>query len=390
MVPGLTSPPKSTSSVPLAPVDIDSSFQVPWSVHVLSGLAARFPGMWKLLGNLETATYSERLPAVVDRPIFISGIARSGSTILLEILAAHAQVGTHRYRDFPLLHTPIWWHQATERRHSRTLPVERTHGDGIMVTPDSPEAMEESLWMSFFPQAHDSSVSQFLNRTDDHPAFEAFYRDHLRKVLYIRGRTRYVSKGNYNLSRLPYLHKMFPDARFLVPIRHPVQHIASLMKQHRLFSEGETRYPRALAQMQRVGHFEFGLDRRPIHVGDGEVIREIQDLWKQGDEVRGWAKYWSHLYGWTADLLHTDSLLGDASLVVRFEDLCSDPHTMLERLVHHCRLEPDANVSAFEHQIHAPTYYKVKFTDDELAIIAAETSTTAARYGYDTQAPVGR
>src|SRR5690606_16366424 len=99
-------------------------------------------------------------------------------------------------------------------------------------------------------------VSQFLDRSCSNPEFEKFYRDHLLKLLWVRDRSRYASKGNYNISRLPYLQKMFPEARFVVPIRHPVPHIASLMKQHRLFVEGETKYPRALAHMQRVGHFE--------------------------------------------------------------------------------------------------------------------------------------
>ena len=42
-------------------------------------------------------------------------------------------------------------------------PAERAHKDRILVTPDSPEAMEEVLWMRFFPAVHDEAASQVLD-----------------------------------------------------------------------------------------------------------------------------------------------------------------------------------------------------------------------------------
>ena len=147
-------------------------------------------------------------------------------------------------------------------------PAERAHKDRILVTPDSPEAMEEVLWMRFFPEAHETGKDQVLTDATSNPAFERFYKDHLKKILLVRGGRRYLSKGNYNLTRFAYLLKLFPDARFIVPVRDPRWHIASLIKQHRLFCDEERRDPRILQHMRRAGHFEFGLDRRAINVGD--------------------------------------------------------------------------------------------------------------------------
>src|SRR3546814_18222232 len=93
----------------------------------------------------------------------------------------------------------------------------------------------------------------------------------MRKLLWVRRRPRYLAKANYNGTRMEYLLKLFPDARFVLPLRDPAAHIASLMKQQRLFCEGERRHPAALEHMRRIGHFEFGIDRRPIHVGDGAI-----------------------------------------------------------------------------------------------------------------------
>ena len=74
-----------------------------------------------------------------------------------------------------------------------------------------------------------------LDRQTSHPAFESFYRDHIRKLLRVRGGRRYLAKGNYNVTRLEYLLQLFPDARFVIPVRDPRWHIASLIKQHALF-----------------------------------------------------------------------------------------------------------------------------------------------------------
>ena len=93
-------------------------------------------------------------------------------------------------------------------------------------------------------------ASQVLDAATSNPAFERFYADHLKKILLVRGGQRYLSKGNYNLTRFAYLRKLFPDARFIVPVRDPRWHIASLMKQHRLFCAEERRDPRILKHMR--------------------------------------------------------------------------------------------------------------------------------------------
>src|SRR5690606_31841602 len=137
-------------------------------------------------------------------------------------------------------------------------------------------------------------------------------------LLAVRGRRRYVAKGNYNVTRLAYLHRLFPDARFVIPVRDPVWHIASLIKQQTLFAEGQRARPEALRHLQRVGHFEFGLDRRPIHTGDARAVAEIARLWDGGEEVLGWARYWALVHDHIADRLAGDAALRDASLVVRY------------------------------------------------------------------------
>jgi hypothetical protein len=357
---------------------------------VLGRLVERYPDFMLRLGRWETDWASDSLAGqTVDRPIYVTGLARSGSTILLELLAAHPDVATHQYKDFPLIPIPVWWNWFLERASSgEAAPVERSHKDGIYVTPESPEAMEEVLWMAFFPICHDPAVSNVLSEQDGAPEFEAFYRHHVRKLLMVRGGRRYLAKGNYNVSRLGFLRKLFPDACFVVPVRDPVGHIASLMKQHRLFCEEETRDPRVLAYMRRSGHFEFGLDRRPINFGSADTVREIEELWRAGKEIEGWAIYWSSVYGFVADLIEGDPLLARQILLVHYDDLCGEPERTLGRLYRHCGLEvAEGTLREQAARISAPSYYKSGFSDEEVRMIRAATDGTVARIRDLVQTP---
>ena len=84
--------------------------------------------------------------------------------------------------------TPWLWNRLLDYTPQKAAPpVERTHKDGIKVTPDSPEALEEVLWMAFFPGLHDPRQNAALDERTSNPAFERFYRDHIRKLLQVRG-----------------------------------------------------------------------------------------------------------------------------------------------------------------------------------------------------------
>ncbi len=352
--------------------------EVSRSTDILGRLAERFPALLLRLGRWESAWAEDDLATLaIDRPIYVTGLARSGSTILLELLASHPDVVSHQYRDFPLVPIPIWWNRFLDRASSaQSEPVERAHQDGIAVTPESPEAMEEVLWMAFFADCHDPAVSNVLDEQTSAPAFEAFYRNHIRKLLLLRRGKRYLAKGNYNVSRLGFLRKLFPDARFVVPVRDPVGHVASLIKQHRLFCKEEARDPRILDHMRRSGHFEFGLDRRPPHLGDSSMVQRIL----AAGEIEGQALTWASVYGHVADRLEGNPELARQTLLISYADLCAAPGETLARLYRHCGLDvAEETLQEQAARIGAPTYYKPDFTAEEIATISAVTDPTMAR-----------
>lgn len=364
----------------------DGVFRVSGWMHGFGGFIERRKDLWVRLADLESRLLGARLDtAGIDRPIYISGLARSGTTILLEIVGRHPAVATHQYRDYPPVFTPFWWNWLLGYiENGDATPMERAHRDRIEVTPASPEAMEEVIWMTFFSEAHDPGSSNVLDCGTDHPAFEAFYRRHIAKLLLARGGRRYLAKGNYNVTRLQFLQRIFPGARFVLPIRAPAAHVASLVKQQRLFMAGAAAEPRALDHLRRVGHFEFGPDRRPINIGNAERTRQVTELWRRGEEVRGWARYWADLYGFVADRLAADPALRDATLVVRYEDLCARPQETILRVTEHAGLADGERLARdWAGRIAEPDYYRPDFTAEEMAAIGQETAATAARFDYD-------
>lgn len=368
------------------------AFRVGTLRHVAAQVLHRTRGVWRRFGQLESASLADDLAGIsIDRPVYIAGLARAGSTILLEILAQHAGVVTHRYRDFWTIFTPYVWERALAGKRSsgndatisEATPVERAHGDGILVTDESPEAMEEILWMTFFRHLHDPRVNNVLDGQTDNAAFERFLSDHIRKLLLVRGRQRYVAKANYNMTRLQYLLKMFPDTRLIVPVRNPRDHIASLQKQHQLLCEAQRIHPRSIAWLDCVGHFEFGPHRVPVNTGNRAVIESIEELWREGDDIRGWARYWTALYGDFHARLTTDKQLRDAVLIVRHEDLCDAPAETLTDIATHCGLEAMQPLMAqYEAKLHRPAYYSPSFTAADERAIVEETDAVATLFGY--------
>ena len=362
------------------------TMHVPGWQDRLGSWIERHPRFWLRLGDWETGFLRDQVEQVtIDRPIYVTGLARSGSTILLELLARQSEVVSHRYRDFPVVPVPWAWNWFVDRAGSNGGPAqERAHKDGIAVTSESPEAFEEPLWSAFFPEAHDPRSNSVLDGTTSNPEFESFYLDHLRKLLLLRSGRRYLAKGNYNVTRLGYLLKLFPDARFVIPVRDPLWHVASLMKQHQLFCREEEQNPKVLRHMRRSGHFEFGLDRRVINTGDPRA-ELVVSLWEEGREVEGWAHYWAMIYDHVADVLENNIALRRASMVLRYEDLCENPATVFARILKHCDLPPEDLPRLAAQRIKHPNYYRPSFSAEEEAMIRRITAPTAQRFGYEAQ-----
>jgi hypothetical protein len=364
-------------------------FSVPgafyWSVRGVHAAAPLFVG----LGNLESRMLAHRLGTQrVDRPVYICGLPRAGTTITLQMLSEHPDVVTHKYADFLMPYMPWVWNKVFPRIPVAAMrkPVPRIHRDRIEVTRDSAEMGEEILWEHFFPQVHDEADYSVLDATTSNPAFERFYREHLCKLALVRGRTRYVSKAIMCVVRMQYLRRLFPDARFLLYVRNPIDHVASLIKQDRIWAELERDDPRQIEIIELTGHHEFGPHQVMANVGEPEVLREIRGLFDEGRWAQSRARYWAYMYGFVAKQLDEDPELARSVCIVRYEDLCTDSLATIDRILAHTGLEPGSFAqtrAAYGEKLSFPDYYKPAFDAEVLAEIVATTSDVAARFDYD-------
>lgn len=198
-----------------------------------------------------------------------------------------------------------------------------------------------------------------------------------------RGRSRYIVKNNNNVTRMDYLLRLFPDARFLLIVRDPVAHIGSMVKQQRIFMEIGARDPKMIDTLAIVGHWEFGPRLAFLNVGREGTLARIRGLWAEGREVEAWAVYWASIYGFVADRLDVSPALVDATLAVRYEKLCSDSGSTIDSMLRHADFaeEPFADIhSRYVDELSLPSYYKPDFTDEQLDFIRKETDPVAARF----------
>lgn len=347
--------------------------------------AQRFPRLLQTLARLETASVADEIAEVaVQRPVYICGMARSGSTVLLEMLAGLPGFVSWRYSDYPLQWLPYWWNALRRRLPlPAAAPAERAHRDRLLVGPDSPEAFEENFWQAGFARRHDEQHDQTLDGSTENPAFARFYTDQLRKLLAVRGGSRYLCKGNYNLARIGYLQSLFRDARFLVPVREPVAQVASLLKQDRWFQHWSATDPRIGRHLARLGHYEFGPLKCVQHCGDAAAVQAIRTAWDDGDTAYGYALQWRENYAAFLRALREQPGLRAACLPVRYDTLCAAPEQGIARIARHLALGP-ADAAALTQdwtgRLSPPAYYEDGFDAATRARIAAVTAPVWAEF----------
>lgn len=296
--------------------------------RALHRLAFAAPGLQKALARAETARFADRIDlATAARPVFVTSLARAGTTILLDVLAAQREFASATYRQMPFALAPLLWSELT-RRHRKTAELtERAHGDGLEVGFDSPEAFEEMVWMAFWRDHYRADHIRAWSAAERNAAFEAFFPLYRAKIVATRpGAHRYLAKNNASIARLGLIERLCPDADIVIPVRDPVAHARSLLRQHQRFAALQAREPFARRYMEGIGHFEFGAALRPLRFAENAPVGHP-------DEIDFWLDYWIRSY---EGVLAT---AGPAAILLDHDALSRAPHCHLPALAAALRLE---------------------------------------------------
>lgn len=250
----------------------------------------------------------------VSRPVFVAGLARAGTTILMRQLYRTGVFRSLTYRDMPFVLAPNLWDRFSRLSRTDMEAEVRAHGDGILVDYDSPEALEEVFWRVNCGREY-IRPDRLVPMSTDAEA-ENDFRDYVRLLLKAYPGRRYLSKNNNNVLRLPSLKRCFADAAIVIPFREPKQHAWSLMRQHRLFLERHEADRFSRDYMTWLVHHEFGADHRPFILDEAQ-FGELQGL-DPASALDYWLRIWLNAYRHIADTAP------EGTYFISYERLCGD------------------------------------------------------------------
>jgi hypothetical protein len=260
----------------------------------------------RFLFAVDEILYPQIVEIPVERPIFIVGSPRSGTTLLFHLLAADPNVAS--YDLYRMLYPSVTLRQLIprcwERWFVRCVEPWFAELDGIhpirLLQPEEDEILFLLLGNSgistyFFPYG-ERAARYDLNRFWNWPADKRidhvrFYHRSLQRLLWGTGRQRYVGKSPHFLGKIDDLYGQYPDACFVYTVRSPYECI-----------------PSALSMITTM--WKIGFKRPPPAAAIRQIYRDLVALWLYGDErIRALPK--------------------ENRFLVRYEDLVKDPRAIV-------------------------------------------------------------
>ena len=299
-----------------------------WGERCLHHLALGAPWLAEALLDADTRVTPSADPNQIwlRRHVFVSGLARGGTTILMRLIHQTGLYGSLAYQDMPFVTAPNLWAKVRRLSPRQITPTERAHRDGIMVDAESPEALDEVFWRIYAQHLY-LHASHLAAAPMPEDVIKAF-RQYVANILVSTERGAYLSKNNNNIIRLPAIRRAFPNALLLVPFRAPHGHANSLLRQHRAWLTQHEQDPFSLTYMQYLAHHEFGADQRPFLTPDTEHpdTRLHIDYW-----LRQWIRVYRHLLDQAETLAITP---------VSYESLCARPEAFWHGFTQRAGLPP--------------------------------------------------
>jgi len=260
-------------------------------------------------------------------PVFICGLARSGSTLLLNRLVATGQFSTSTYRHMPFVLAPNLWGGASKGQQKQASETERAHGDGMTHSFDSEEAFEEVFWRAVAEKgSRDGALLPWNAKVS--AEIRAEFRLFMTSVVRAGTATRYLSKNNNNVTRIPTLLAVAKTSRVVIPFRTPVAFCGSTLAQHRRFLAGHRDNPFDATYMAWLGHHEFGPYFKPFAAPGVDAPNEV--------DLAYLCRYWTCVYGELVKLNDPRVVFFD------YDAFCDAPQERLDALGRALELGGDA------------------------------------------------
>lgn len=279
---------------------------------------------WKLFTR-ERKKYRKRGMKIRKDFVIVSGLARAGTTSLMNNLAEVKDLVSLNYGNMPFLLSPNTWSRFYKPKSGQLK--ERSHKDGIMIGLNSNEALEEYF---FKVKAKDSYIGSGL--LSEYSISEEDYLDYLDYQGLVKRENEkiYLAKNNNFLLRYDSLRSYNDDFLMVILYRDPQTHAASLMEKHQEYSRLQEEDPFVLEYMNWLGHHEFGQNQKPFLFRDSEDLSESD---KGSPDF--WLKSWIRYYEKALQIHHPNTLF------VNYDDYCRNPGETLSRILDKAGLKSD-------------------------------------------------
>ena len=258
----------------------------------------------------------KRLPRLksVEKPIFIVGTGRSGSTILGKVLSMH--------RDIGFLNEP------------------------------------KALWYTIFPEEDVNghfSRGPALYRMGAHdvtPSIQQAAHRLFGTYLAITGSRRVLDKNPEVVFRIPFVKTIFPDAKFIFLVRNGWDTISSITTWSRRYGK------------QVNGDIEdwWGVNQRKWRFLVEQLVTTEPLLSQSYEQIKTFTRHEDMAaVEWVLTMQEGLRMMGslpDSIFLVRYEEVTAHPKKALQKLLAFCELPDDPVFLAYAQQVLEPVPHK--------------------------------
>lgn len=184
--------------------------------------------------KLENLWLGKHLCRPITAPVFITGYFRSGTTLIERALSRHSAFAYFTYRSSGFPRAPYTGRFLSELASPERQTWVPAHQPNMVV--DNTWPFEgEPIWRHCRRNPWSAGDSDVLGADYSDPAFERLLTRVINKHLQMQGATRFLSKNPPDILRIGYLARIFPDARFIHIVRHPLRVLQSQLDMERIF-----------------------------------------------------------------------------------------------------------------------------------------------------------
>jgi hypothetical protein len=332
----------------------------PFIDRLLHRIVLGYPVVSRMSFNIELMLEKERAYQA-EQPIFISGLARAGTTILMRIFHETGGFRSLTYRDMPFVLMPNTWKNISKFFKYTSKSEQRAHNDGILIDFDSPEAFDEIFWKFFSTDNY--IFEDYLAPHNENLHVIEDFRNFVRLVVSSADdskQKRYLSKNNNNILRLNTIQRAFPEALIIIPFRNPVQHAISLFEQHTRFCDIHKRESFSRDYMNWLGHYEFGTNHKPFFFREKNFMENDY----KPDNINYWLIQWINTYSYLKQSATNNSVF------VCYERLCKYPEDTIKNIFQLSGISE--NIQSLKSTIRTPQIKTCHDIDEMLEKVASQ------------------